>query len=596
MRSLLLLAFAAAALGATDAPIPKGDDNAANLAKNAAQIDERFLDLERQVLEQNALVLRRTEQVEARLDASQRQIDSILLIYALVLLLGFFFIVNNLRIRQRWSIDRINHATHNAETLMKDIQREINRPELEHLRISQLLRRFMRQLRAPDQANLTSNKHYIDEVRNAANNAYLPVSLHFIARTLTAEHDGNWSTALQMLEQLRDMDPKDPDVLLHLSHVHKNIATNTSDSHIRNRHKRLSYQFYTRFTAAINTQHMQSDTESEEKETFAPSLVEVPTETPPPQQKTAPPPTASHQRKVIIPTVIAKPIAATPVVTNQTTAKIATLSAKDNTKTASQTPTSPARDNNKTISQPSTSPDNDSNKTVTKTAISPANDNAAKKKPQKNILQNIKNNIQETTKNITALSGNGLIKFGNGIRSVTNIIKESNDGPLPPLPAPIISEIPTNISSADALMWKEIRNGDAMMERAANAKNLRQRNRIIDSAMVAYARAQAHRTNKTLYHNWGIALLAKALHVDEKKRAAFYNAAVDKFLAGNVIAPHYFDFHLASLHAIIGNKDECRKWLDKSLQSESLDVESLMQAPDFDSVRNEPWFDKFLES
>jgi len=115
----------------------------------------------------------------------------------------------------------------------------------------------MRQLRDPADSAVGSD--YLAEIRKAANTPYLPTVLHFIARTLVAENDGNWNTALQMLEQLRAMDAKDPDVLLHLSHVHKNIAAKITDRQNRNRHERLAYQYYAMFTSSVKAEGLLSN-------------------------------------------------------------------------------------------------------------------------------------------------------------------------------------------------------------------------------------------------------------------------------------------------------------------------------------------------
>lgn len=166
---------------------------------------------------------------------------------------------------------------------------------------------------------------------------------------------------------------------------------------------------------------------------------------------------------------------------------------------------------------------------------------------------------------------------------------------LPVLPTPMISEVPENAASeTETEMWSEIRRGDLCMEQAAGVFNLRRRHRLIDRALTHYTQAQGNKTNQTLYLNWGLALLGKALHMPPKKRDPFFNAAIDKFLAGNVIAPHRFDFSLASLYAIIGNAVECRRWLQKSRESQTLDMESLRNAPDFDGVRGLPWFSEFM--
>ena len=65
-------------------------------------------------------------------------------------------------------------------------------------------------------------------------------------------------------------------------------------------------------------------------------------------------------------------------------------------------------------------------------------------------------------------------------------------------------------------------------------------------------------------------------------------------MAGNVVKKNYFDFSLAMLYAIMDNPEECKKWLDKAANSDTLDVDTLRHAPDFDGVRNEPWFAEFL--
>ncbi len=184
-------------------------------------------------------------------------------------------------------------------------------------------------------------------------------------------------------------------------------------------------------------------------------------------------------------------------------------------------------------------------------------------------------------------------------KSISNAGEAMKGAPsddLPFLPVPTLSDVPSEGKPVEIMMWNLIRKGDTIMQKATKSRSLKERNSLIDKALTCYAQAQANKTNEVLYLNWGITLLAKALHVSEKKQAPFYNAAVDKFMAGNVVAPHHFDFHIATLYAIIGNNEECLKWLKVSQANNVLDVESLKIAPDFDKVRHEPWFDQFLNS
>ena len=192
-------------------------------------------------------------------------------------------------------------------------------------------------------------------------------------------------------------------------------------------------------------------------------------------------------------------------------------------------------------------------------------------------------------------------KIGDSVKKQTSgmwgDIKNSDDGEtsLPFVPALIVSEIPeTTKTPAETAMWRQIRQGDLYMEQTASTTNLKRRNRLIDRALTHYTQAQSHKTNETLYLNWGLTLLGKALHLPDKKRDPFFNAAIDKFLAGNVIAPHRFDFALASLYAIVGRANECKQWLEKSQESGTLDLESLRYAPDFNAVRKHAWFNEFI--
>ena len=578
---------------------------AARAEEQRREVQQHLLEMERKITDQNEINLRRLEGVERSADVSRQNTDRILLIFALVIILGFFYISGNTRMKQKQMIMQVHNATRGMEDLKRDIRRELSRPELEYLQISHLLRRLMRQLRSPSDSAASSD--YLAEVRKAANSPHMPTVLHFIARTLVAENDGNWSIALQMLEQLREMDAKDPDVLLHLSHVHKNIAAKISDRQKRNRHERLAYQYYGMFTSSIEMEALLEEmqdptvaapvvvqTEEDKDEPVAPAITEG-REDAVPQQQEKPPPPADKAKQSGVKKDAKKP--------QQNKEKLASvpMTALPAAVNNSQTDTAPtvAEKKDETPPPQDVPKPKKASSDVVVTVASPSTLPAEKTLRAINIKGNIGYFLASLKKGVVAIRDGrrgSLARWVVMLDKLRSLAREKNIEPLPFLPTPAVSKVPMEDDEAAIKMWKEVRNGDQTMVRATSVKSLHERNRLIDRAIIYYAQAQAHKTNKTLYHNWGLALLAKALHVSPKKRAAFYNAAVDKFLAGNVVEPHYFDFYLASLYAIIGNKAECLKWLQTARQSGKLDVESLMQAPDFDSVRNEPWFDEFIQN
>ena len=183
------------------------------------------------------------------------------------------------------------------------------------------------------------------------------------------------------------------------------------------------------------------------------------------------------------------------------------------------------------------------------------------------------------------------MKVKDGLGKISHAIAPQ-DEILPPLPVPEVTDIPPEAIGPEALMWRAIRAGDAAMADALPARTFRERHRKIDQAIGLYAEAQSHKTNDVLYFNWGLALLGKALNTPDKKRAVFMNAAVDKFMAGNVVRPGAFDFHLASLYALMGDGENCRKWLRACAERNNLDSASL-DAPDFDAMRGQDWFREF---
>ena len=773
-RFVVFLLFLHSSTLAADQTPGKGDASLSPTISESSEalidrrIDEEFIQMEQRLRGLNETQLRRLEIIEGQAEASERHLNRILLIFGLSILLAFLFMSSNLRVRQRMAQERVWRTTERAETLMRDIHRELSRPEMEHLRVSQLLRRLLRRLRSAEGDSQAGGQN-MQEIREASMNPHLPTALHFIARVLVAEFDGQWNTAARMLEQLREMDSKDPDVLLHLSHVHRNIALQITDRKGKNRHQRLAYQYYAQFATIMQSETLATDLSIPKKPTFdplstkpvpevskeaesdlpddwdeeekpeaqpeeIPDTIAVPASlSPPPSEETSPVPVSKEITAPDIPPAIGSetgeasdrkesPIAQPEPVVEKT--KVPTFSppppappspapipektvgsqeppppAKKTSivsklfspgKTGRPSPTvpppSPAPLPEKTVGSqeppppakktsivsklfspgktgrpsptvPPPSPAPLPEKTVgsqeppppakktsivsklfspgktgrpsptvpppsaapipKETVVEPPPSPPVEKPPSAPISKAVavdKTPSPSATtkpppvkaksvffagvkKTLGKVQTQGSAKITESARMLTDIIKsrgEKSAANLPFLPVPALSEIPSSATGSELSMWKAIRQGDSLMRRAATARSLRERNRLLSTAIGEYTKAQGYKTNKVLYHNWGLALLAKALHVPEKKRSPFFYAAVDKFMAGNVVSPHYFDFHLASLYAIIGNREECRKWLEISRDNNVLDIESMKQAPDFDSVRNEAWFDEFL--
>lgn len=588
------------------------------------QLENEIFRLEKELNNLNELNLRRLDIVEQQIVQSKYHIDRVILILALSMLLVFLLFASNIRIRQKATDERVAKAIEDAKNLMQDISRELARPEMEYLRVSQLLRRLMRRLRSSEERTATS-KEQIVEVRKASNDPFLPTALHFIARVLEAEYDQRWNIALQMLDQLREMDAKDPDVLIHLSHVHKNLAEQAGDRKIRNRHQRLSYEFYAQFTAVMQSEDVSeflalsqeiegsddvsmpldaaaddvaelTDSEEEALPVLKEEMVAVSEKAV--SEKAVP--KKAGDKKAAAAKAVAKKTTLAPAVAASVPPEVVAEEREEVkevkevaavakvAKGVAPAPTAFKTPVQAVVAKTATPPA----KTIVKqmaqaqTPVQAGKDFVSTIKKQWGHLEVKKKSmgiVQKTlSKSLNSAVGTAL--RGGGGKDVV----------LPFLPVPTLSEVPAKGKPEEIMMWNLIRNGDLHMQKATTVGSLRERNSLIDKAITCYTQAQANKTNEVLYQNWGITLLAKALHVSEKKQAPFYNAAIDKFMAGNVVVPHYFDFHIASLYAIIGNAEECLKWLKISQDNDVLDVDALKNAPDFDQMRNEPWFDQLL--
>ncbi len=501
------------------------------------KIEERLLTAEQRAQEQTELNLERLETVEERVKSIDRHISQVLLIFGLSALMVFFLMMGSLRSHKRLSVEQVSRTVHDADRLMNDIRRELARPEMKHLRTGHMLREMMRRLR---EGKYDISAEELAMVRTVCEDGRLSVSLYFMARVLIMECEQRWHEAVQILDELRLMVPDDIDVLLHLSHVHGNLAEIITDAKESKRNQVKARQYYAHFAMMV---------QSERYSTPAKQIKKIPI--------------------------------SSPLTENIKSSPKKTLSSPEGLVSSPKQPVSSPEEVAKLPNQPTATPLN--------------------KKLEPNIsLPSLKLSISKKG-GLMKLAGGVSKKISTGATSsvyglgeMLHMLSRDENTTLPLVPSPPVSKIPTNVTESETMMWQDIRKGDLCMSQATNAKTMRERNRLIDAAIVHYAQGQAHETNETLYQNWGQALLAKALHLPEKKRPPMFSAAVDKFMAGNVVKKNYFDFSLASLYAIMNNAEECKKWLEISLNSNTLDMDSLRHAPDFDSVRGNAWFAEFI--
>ncbi|MGU9951435.1 MAG: hypothetical protein ACNYPH_03865 [Gammaproteobacteria bacterium WSBS_2016_MAG_OTU1] len=632
---LIIFLWIATPVVAQDAPHSPNDDSSSLYADSHL---ERRLDLlEQHVNNQELLSLRRVEGVEGLITSLDHNINRILLIFGLAMFLALALMVNYHRAQTRLSSERVNRAVREAESLMRDIHGDLLRPEMEFLRIGHFLRQIMRNFfeQTPDSAAIAQMRVY-------ARDPNLPMSLHCISQALLAEYEKRWSDAAKILEQLRQLEPKEPFVLLHLSGVHRQISERFVDIPEKQKHTKLANQYYAQYAMVVRLEDAHLPT-TPAPPPYKPST-RATAATPPPVSEHAPTPPPADAPVITPPPTTTAPITAP---AHQQTAKPRATSdpganpdlliqvknrkvappAKPATANAPSAVASNATQNGSTPSQTSTivppakptpanapsavasnATQNGSASSQTSVIVPPAQQtaqvstpptNGVKKPNGKTFLPSSKFVSSAQAKQMADKAGTvfkssyaNLVKNLNG---ATNILNPSPDK-MPFLPVPGLSVVPkTAETPAELSMWEQIRKGDLCMAQAESIMSIRRRNNIIDKALTYYAKAQVHKTNETLYLNWGLAFLGKALHLPEKKRDPFFNAAIDKFMAGNVISPHQFDFVLASLYGIIGHANDCRKWLAKSQESGKINQESLRSAPDFDNVRNLPWFTEFMQ-
>ncbi|MBE8158738.1 MAG: hypothetical protein HAW59_05050, partial [Betaproteobacteria bacterium] len=237
IRALLLAAaFFAPALAQETPPPPT------EYRKLADEINE----MRREFHNQELLGLRRVESVESRINLLGHNLNRILLIAGLSAVLILALVISRQRAQNRLSGERVDRSVREAEMLMGDIRRELARPEMEFLRTGNFLRMLMRRF---FDGNVIPDE--IARARSFAEDANLPASLHYMARTLLAEYNGRWADAAALLEQLRLLETESPFVFLHLANAHAKLAEMTADKRERKRQTQIAGQFYAQYAAIV---------------------------------------------------------------------------------------------------------------------------------------------------------------------------------------------------------------------------------------------------------------------------------------------------------------------------------------------------------
>jgi tetratricopeptide (TPR) repeat protein len=121
--------------------------------------------------------------------------------------------------------------------------------------------------------------------------------------------------------------------------------------------------------------------------------------------------------------------------------------------------------------------------------------------------------------------------------------------------------------------------------------------RLIGEAIEGYERAVA--LDPDLWQalsDWGVALLLQAETTSGPEAERLRRLALEKAVAAHRLMPgSYGAYNAACAHALLGEPQECRKWLETAREFDALPSVAHMQSdPDLDSVRDEEWFQEYL--
>lgn len=142
-----------------------------------------------------------------------------------------------------------------------------------------------------------------------------------------------------------------------------------------------------------------------------------------------------------------------------------------------------------------------------------------------------------------------------------------------------------------------LNNWGAALFYKARLKTSAESEALLDEAILKYKAALKIKPDKhEALNNWGNALTFQAQLKSGTESKALWEEAMEKYLAAEEIHPGAGSYDLACWHALNGDEEECRKWLEKSLDAGNLpNRKHLEEDTDLDNVRDKDWFKEFLE-
>ncbi len=137
-------------------------------------------------------------------------------------------------------------------------------------------------------------------------------------------------------------------------------------------------------------------------------------------------------------------------------------------------------------------------------------------------------------------------------------------------------------------------NWGAALSDQAKTKQGKQADRLFEQA---YEKCQAalkiEPDDHVAFSNWGAALILQARTRQGDQRMELLREAHAHLMEGERVKEGSCAFNLACAAALMGQVDDCRRWLLIALKHGKLTAK-LMEDSDFDSVRDLPWFQEVL--
>ena len=135
-------------------------------------------------------------------------------------------------------------------------------------------------------------------------------------------------------------------------------------------------------------------------------------------------------------------------------------------------------------------------------------------------------------------------------------------------------------------------NWGAALSLRGETKEDDQAERLFEQACQKYKKAVAIKPDDSnTWSNWGVAFLYWARKKVDKERKALLDQAKEKLDKAESLKVGSGAYNLACLYGQLGDKEQCRKWLEVAEQADELSTRRhAMDDPDLKGVRDEQWF------